>query len=223
MPRQLKLISHHLCPYVQRAAIVLSEKMTPFERQNIDLANPPTWFSVISPLGKVPILLIDHHPIFESVVICEYLDEIIAPRMHPTDPIERARHRSWIEFASYFLDAIWAFYTATDDVLLDRRAHELAFKANQLEAELAEGPYFAGAHFSIVDAAFGPVFRYFDVFDLIEDFGVFRNTPKVRAWRRALAARDSVMQAVTPDYPDHLRDFLLARNSALSNRMQTLA
>src|SRR4051812_5197531 len=56
MERALTLISHHLCPYVQRAAIALAEKEVPFERVWIDLAAKPDWFTKISPLGKVPVL-----------------------------------------------------------------------------------------------------------------------------------------------------------------------
>ena len=55
----LKLISFDLCPYVQRAAIILTEKGVPFERVTIDLANKPGWFLEISPLGKVPLLRVD--------------------------------------------------------------------------------------------------------------------------------------------------------------------
>ena len=46
------LVSHHLCPYVQRAVIALREKQVPFERIDIDLANKPEWFNALSPLGK---------------------------------------------------------------------------------------------------------------------------------------------------------------------------
>jgi len=53
----LVLISHPLCPYVQRAAIVLAEKGVPFERRDVDLADKPEWFLRISPLGKTPVLL----------------------------------------------------------------------------------------------------------------------------------------------------------------------
>ena len=53
----LKLISHKLCPYVQRAVIALTEKGVAFERIDIDLANKPDWFLKISPLGKVPVLV----------------------------------------------------------------------------------------------------------------------------------------------------------------------
>ena len=56
MAAPLKLISHKLCPYVQRAVIALTEKGVPFERIDIDLANKPDWFLKISPLGKMPVL-----------------------------------------------------------------------------------------------------------------------------------------------------------------------
>ncbi|MDP2818995.1 MAG: glutathione S-transferase family protein [Polaromonas sp.] len=219
---KLTLISHKLCPYVQRAAIVLAEKGIPFERQDIDLANKPDWFLKLSPLGKTPVLLVDGEAVFESAVICEYLDETAAPRLHPNDALQRARHRSWMEFGSAVLNTIGAFYNAPDDEALAARAAELRAKFQQIEAALGAGPWFAGEHFGMVDAVFGPVFRYIDVLDAIADFGVFADTPKVNTWRLALAQRDSVRKAVRPDYPALLHSFLLKRGSALSTRM-TLA
>jgi glutathione S-transferase len=76
---RLTLISHALCPYVQRAAIVLAEKGIAFERRDIDLANKPDWFLAVSPLGKTPVLLVDGEAIFESAVICEYLEDTAQP------------------------------------------------------------------------------------------------------------------------------------------------
>src|ERR1700716_3452564 len=115
MTAKLKLISHKLCPYVQRAVIALTEKGVPFERIDIDLANKPDWFLAISPLGKVPVLKVErdgHVPaiVFESAVILEYLEET-APgeKLHPADPLERAQHRSWIEFGSSLLSDLYRF------------------------------------------------------------------------------------------------------------------
>lgn len=219
MTPSLTLISHSLCPYVQRAAIVLAEKGIAFERKNIDLARKPDWFLKISPLGKTPVLLVGDQAVFESAVICEYLDETAAPRLHPEDALQRAQHRSWMEFGSAVLNNIGAFYNAPSEEALAASATALRLKFQQLEAVLGQGPWFAGEHFSMVDAVFGPVFRYFDVFDGIGDFGVFRETPKVNAWRRALALRSSVRNAVSPDYPQLLQAFLQQRGSALSSRM----
>lgn len=88
-----------------------------------------------------------------------------------------------------------------------------------MEAELGVGPFFAGERFSLVDAVFAPIFRYFDVFDSVIDTGVFAQTPKVRTWRAALMARPSVVDAVTEDYPTRLRDFLIAHDAWLLKRV----
>ena len=53
--------------------------------------------------------------IFEFAVILEYLEETTPSPLHPADPLERARHRGWIEFGSQLLNAIGRFYSATDE------------------------------------------------------------------------------------------------------------
>jgi len=217
---ELVLVSHHLCPYVQRAAIVLREKGVPFSRRWVDLSDKPDWFVAISPLGKTPVLLADHEPVFESAVICEYLDETHAPRLHPADPLARARHRAWMEFGSAVLNTIWAYYTAPDPAALQAQREVLLARFAQLEAALdPRGPWFAGEAFSIVDAVFAPVFRYFDTFEAIGEASFFEATPQVRAWRAALAARPSVREAAVPDYPQRLLAFLRERGSELSRRI----
>jgi glutathione S-transferase len=214
---RLRLVSHHLCPYVQRAVIALAEKGVPHERTYIDLASKPDWLWRLSPLGKVPLLLVDEETaVFESAVICEYLEDTIpAPRLHPEDPLERARHRAGIEFASAILGDIWGLEIATTAGAAAAKAADIKAKFAWVEQNLGDGPYFAGERFSLVDGAFGPVFRYFDVFDTIRDFGIFAEVPKVTAWRAALAERPSVRDAVTADYPGRLRTFLQGRDAYL--------
>lgn len=225
MNTPLTLVSHPLCPYVQRAAIVMAEKGLSFERIDIDLAHKPDWFLQISPQGKTPVLLVGEaqQPIFESAAICEYLDETALPALHPQNAVARARHRGWMEFGSALLNGIAAFYQAADESALHLRARELRQKFEQLEAELKAGPnvgpWFAGARFSLVDAVFAPVFRYFEVFDTMADFGCLQDLPRVQAWRTALAQRPSVQTAVAPDYALRLRRFLAARGSAIAARL----
>lgn len=213
----LLLVSHALCPYVQRAAIVLREKGVAFERVDVDLAHKPEWFLRLSPLGKTPVLVVGDEALFESAVICEYLDETEPPRLHPADPLARARERAWMEFGSTVLNGIAGLYNAADAAALGRAHAALRARFEQLDAELGDGPWFAGARFGLVDAVFGPVFRYFDV---IPEDGLFDRLPRVRAWRAALAARPSVREAVAPDYAARLRAFLQVRGTALSARLQ---
>lgn len=216
---KLTLISHKLCPYVQRAVIALTEKGAAYERIDIDLAAKPDWFLAVSPLGKTPVLLADEQPVFESAVICEYLDDTLVPRMHPADPLARARHRGWIEFASATLNAIWTFYTAKDDAAYDAAARALQERFSQVERVLGEGPYFSGTQFGLVDAAFAPAFRYFDVFDPVSGVDMFADAPKTRAWRQVLAQRRSVQEAVVENYPALLREFVIRQGGVLGRRL----
>ena len=219
----LTLVSHHLCPYVQRAAISLAEKDVAFERKDVDLSDKPDWFRRLSPLGKVPLLQVDGETLFESAVILEYLEETQPQPLHPAEPLQRARHRAWIEFASATLDNIAGFYNAKDAAAFAQQRSRLIDKFHWLEQHLHEGPYFARETFSLVDAAFGPLFRYFDSFEQIADFGFFATAPRVSTYRQALTKRPSVQQAVAEDYPERLMTFLQERGSHLSGLIQAIA
>ena len=226
MATSLKLISHKLCPYVQRAVIALTEKGIPFERIDIDLASKPDWFLKISPLGKVPVLVVAQDgrevALFESNVICEYIEETFTEaKLHPHDPLTRAQHRAWMEFGSAILGELWGLETTTDPKIFESKRQAIVAKFARVEAALGAGPFFAGDRFSLVDAVFAPIFRYFDVFDALAAHGIFAATPEVRAWQAALAARPSVRHAVDPDYPDRLRDFLLRKQAWIGRSIAT--
>ena len=222
MAAPLKLISHKLCPYVQRAVIALNEKGVPFERIDIDLANKPDWFLKISPLGKTPVLLVGEHAIFESAVILEYLEETQPNPIHPGNALRRADHRAFIEYGSAILNDIAGLYSAPDQAAFEAKAAQLEQRFARLEARVI-GPWVDGEKFSLVDAVFGPVFRYFDVFDGIGDFGILAGKPKLQRWRESLAARPSVKSAVGANYPVLLRDFIERRRSHLSQLQAKLA
>ena len=219
------LVSHRLCPYVQRAAIVLAEKGVDFQRIDIDLTAKPAWFLALSPLGKTPMLLVRDGaavaPLFESAVICDYLDETRAPALHPAAPLARARDRAWVEVASATLNQVWQLYTARDEAAFGASRDGMRRRFEQLDPVLpATGPWFAGAAFSVVDAAFAPVFRYFEV---IDDEALFAGLPQLAAWRAALAARPSVRGAVGADYAPRLRDFIVRQHGWLGARFEALA
>lgn len=222
-PPALTLISHPLCPYVQRAVIALREKDVPFRRRDIDLADKPDWFLRLSPLGKTPVLQAGDRAVFESAVIVEYLEDTVLPALHPADTFERADHRAHIELASQVLNQIAGLYGAPDRLAFTKRRDAIDGHFDWLEQRLAarseSALWFDGRGFSLVDAAFGPVFRYFDVIDEIVDLALFRDRPRLVAWRGALAARESVRDAVVADYPARLRAFLARRGSHLSGLM----
>ena len=218
-PAGLTLVSHALCPYVQRAVIALREKGVAFRRVDIDLAAKPGWFGAISPLGRVPLLRVGDAVIFESAVIVEYLEETQPRPLHPADPLERAEHRSWIEFGSAVLADIAGLYTAPDKASFERKVLTLRERFARLEIRLGDGPWFAGGQFGLVDAAFAPVFRYFDAFDRIGAFGILDGQVALARWRSILGTRRSVQDAVGQDYAERLLVFLRTRGSHLSTLM----
>src|SRR6516165_921159 len=110
------LVSFMTCPWVQRSAIVFREKNTEFEFRHIEPDNRPDWFLAISPHKKVPVLRIDDKvSLFESNAINEYLDETIAPRLHPDDPVLRAVNRAWTDYVPTFAEHVTGMAYADDE------------------------------------------------------------------------------------------------------------
>ena len=218
----LTLISHHLCPYVQRAAIALNERQVPFERRNIDLRNKPDWFLNLSPLGKVPILVIDDDTVlFESAVIAQYIDEITGRKLLSSETPEKYSQIAWMEFASQVISGIGRLYNADTRGSFKEAQSDLEDKFQRVEQALGNGPWFGGEQFTLVDAAFAPAFRYFDVLDDLTGIDVLVSTPKVAGWRQALSKRSSVAIAVAEDYPERLLSFLADRDSYIGRIART--
>ena len=219
---KLLLISHHLCPFVQRAAIALNEQGVPFERRNIDLGNKPDWFLKLSPLGKVPILVVDDDAVlFESSVIAQYIDEITGRELLSSETLEKYSQLAWMEFASQVIAGIGGLYNAHDLSSVEGARSRLEEKFERVEQALSDGPWFAGEQFTLVDAAFAPAFRYFEVIDDIVGFDVLAGTPKVARWRRALSRRPSVVAAVSDDYSERLLTFFADRDSYVGRIART--
>jgi glutathione S-transferase len=214
----LELVSHYFCPFVQRAVILLLEKEIPHQLTHIDLANKSDWFLQISPLGKVPLLKVGSEVLFESAVICEYLDEVTPGSLHPQDPLEKAKHRAWIEFASSTLAVMYDFLNVPTEEIFEQKRQELIGKLAWVERNLST-PYFGGENFSLVDAAYAPMFYYFDALDEIADFGLAK-APKVNSWRQALKSHPSVQRTFAEDYSQKLLLLLDQRDSYLSRLAQ---
>lgn len=212
----LTLVSHKLCPYVQRAVIVLEEQGVRYKRIDIDLDNTPEWFRQLSPLGKVPLLVVDDDIVlFESAVIAEYINETGRDDLLSSDLLEKARQRAWIEFASATLDNIGQLYSVAGAKNFKLAEGQLEARWQQLGQILTDTDYFSGDDFSLVDAAFAPVFRYLDLFEQLLDIEFLERYSKVASWRQVLAQRGSVKKAVGADYQQLLAEFVAERKSYL--------
>ena len=112
----------------------------------------------ISPHGKVPVLMVDEQPLFESNAIAEYLDEATEPRLHPGEAIKRARNRAWTDFVATFAPGLSGIYYTKTEEAMNEGLEAAPATVVKLETAIADergndGPYFNGAAFSMVDAA----------------------------------------------------------------------
>ncbi|CAG9768092.1 unnamed protein product [Ceutorhynchus assimilis] len=84
----LRVYSMKLCPFAERARLVLRAKNLPHDIVNINLQNKPDWYLKINPKGQVPTLLDGDKIITESLDIADYLDEKYPTNtpLYPTNP-----------------------------------------------------------------------------------------------------------------------------------------
>jgi glutathione S-transferase len=221
MAHQLKLVSFDICPYVERSRIVLLEKGLPHEIEFIQLSNKPAWFLDISPMGRVPVLLLDGRPVFESMVINELLDELHPePALFPEDPIARAEGRGWIVFANDVLmpaggAAMLAIAGGASGEALAKPLGALRDALGKLEQRLARagGPYFLGRGFSLVDASYAPFFRRWRMAERWDgaEARLLGSFPRVSAWVEAMLSRRSVASAEPEELEVKARRFYAER------------
>ncbi len=197
---KLQLVSFNLCPFVQRSVILLKEKAVDYDLVYIDLEDTPEWFKEISPLGKVPVLRVGDSSIFESAVIAEYLDESNPPSLHPADPLQKANHRAWIEFASSLLMTQFQMLNAGDQEAMEKERQSLYESLGRLSAQCDEaGPFFAGSEMSLIDISIAPLFMRMDLVEAKTDIQLYPDE-RIRRWSTALAARKSVKESVLESF-----------------------
>jgi glutathione S-transferase len=196
---QIELYTARLCPFAMRVRLALAEKGVQASEIEIDPQNKPAWFVEMSPNGKVPLLRHGANLVWESAVICEYLDEVCSGvALLPQDPYARAQARIWVKFADDRL------YARTEALLhsFDRSHHaaitaELADSLRVVEREafagaMREGPYWLGAEFSLADLAFYPWFEQVCVLGKYFGLQIPDECHRLRAWKEAVAARETV-------------------------------
>lgn len=77
-----------------RVRLILAAKGVTYEREMVNQANPPEDLVEINPYGDVPTLAERDMVLYDTTVVCEYLDERYPhPPLMPIDPLSRARLR----------------------------------------------------------------------------------------------------------------------------------
>ena len=140
-----------------RARLVLAAKGVTYERVLVDPAKPPEDLLDLNPYGTTPTLVDRDLALYDTAVVCEYLDERYPhPPLMPIDPLSRARLRlasvrielDWLPE----IDAIRAGGRPADTARKRLREHLLSslplFKASK---------FFLNPEMSLVDCLVAPV------------------------------------------------------------------
>jgi glutathione S-transferase len=120
----------------------------------------------VSPPGKVPAILDDGRPLFESAAICTWLADRHPDKglIAPSGTWERALHDQWVSFCLAELEAhLWS--TARNTFLypeqrrlpavLEQNAAEGRKSLEVLETHLAATPFMVGGRFTVADIIVG--------------------------------------------------------------------
>jgi glutathione S-transferase len=185
--------------------IVLRAKAVKFDVTYINLREKPDWFLKISPHGKVPVLNVDGEALYESNAIAEFLDETVPPRLHPADPMKRARNRAWTDFLPDFAKGLSGIYYTKSKEEVAKGLEAAPARLQKVEDAIArergnDGPYFNGKALCIVDAGYAPFFQRFAIADSKLKTGVLDAFPLVKAWSKALLSTDAVTGSVAPEF-----------------------
>lgn len=201
MSEKLELISFKLCPFVQRAVIVLKNKNIDFDITYIDLGNPPEWFKEISPLGQVPVLRVGDEVLFESSVIQEYVDEVTPPSLHPSDPLVKAKNRAWVAFGGSLNEILYKMTRAENDEAFKGLQQDMHNKLARLEDAHSGHKYFNNDDFCLIDAAFAPLFMRLNIISNTCNVTFMDGLPKMQAWATELLDRPCVKESVVAELP----------------------
>lgn len=186
--------------------ILLRAKEIEFDVTYINLLEKPDWFLEISPHGKVPVLKVGDEILFESNAIAEYLDEVVPPRLHPEDPLARAKNRAWTDFVPTFASAMSAIHYSKTKEEMETAVANAQDKLVKVEGALAargnDGPYFNGPDLALVDAAYAPFLQRYTFVDKVLNNDVLKDYPLIKAWAETLLADPRVTGAVPDNFEE---------------------
>ena len=78
----------------------------------------------------------DKVSLFELNAINEYLDETIAPRLHPDDPVERALNRAWTDYVPTFAEMVTGMAYADDEAAYKKASDKIPVAFERVERAL---------------------------------------------------------------------------------------
>jgi len=163
-------------------------------------------------MGKVPVLKVDDRVLFESEVINEYLDEVTGGGLLPTDALNKAQCRAWIELGSEMFGIQYRSLLARDEKGFREGLAILQKHFARLQ-QVIQGPYFLGDHFSLVGTAFAPFFMRHAIVEQMLGEDILSNYPKVKSWSQALLAMDEVQHSVPENFASEFVNYFKNESS----------
>ena len=216
----MKIYSSPICPFVQRVNAVLEAKKLKYEVEYVDLMNLPDWFIEISPNAEVPVLVTDNNAaLFESFAICEYLEEMYPPDLHPTNSEKKAIHRAWARQAvTQYLVQCSTQRSATEEIL-EKKTKDFVQLFAKVEKVLGDGPFFDGEDLSMVDTAWIPILHRSALIKNFTGFDFLEGHPKVMQWQQALLQTDALKHSVPEMFEEYFIQFYLNEERYLGRLM----
>ena len=179
--------------------MVLHEKGVELETYEVDLENKSEEFLGVSPTGKVPVVVADGDSLYESNVVNQYLDEVLAePKLLPEDPKERAYARIWMARADdNFFPAVFIASAGRERGFPEEQISEALEKleiALAVLEERLEGREYLADEFSLADIAHAG--NFVSLRELAEGGEIgLDDYPNVLAWVERIEARESFKAA----------------------------
>lgn len=183
---------------------MLLEKDISFQYIEVNPYHKPESLLSLNPRGLVPTLEYHSKPLYESTVICEFLEDAYpaTKRLLPADAYDRARSRIWAGFVeSRIIPAYYRFLQyqskGEDDRGLERMKEEFVARLREFEAEMhATGPYFFGEGVSLVDLTLAPFAERFWALDHFK--GGFGSVgARWDKWLDAVGKRESMVTTLS--------------------------
>ena len=163
----MTLYSATTCPFSHRCRIVLFEKGMDFQIIDVDLDNNPEDLAVMSPYGRVPVLVERELILYESNIINEYVDDRFPhPQLMPADPVMRARARLFLHrFEQELFCHIDTVENGTPKVAEKARA-AICDNLTVIAPVFAKQKYMLGDEFSMLDVAIAPLLWRLDYYGI---------------------------------------------------------
>jgi len=145
-----------------------------------------------NPLSKIPTLVLDDGTtLFDSIVICEYLNDLADGPLFPHEPMRKWQALRWHAFADGLLDILILWRNEREkEARLQQLLDAFALKATASLAQLEkEAKSLAVAPMSIGHITIACMLGYVDF--RFEDLGWRAKAPRLAEWHAAFAARPS--------------------------------